>query len=240
MKRLFDPFIIIEAIQLTLKKYEPLFTFPFAKECFLYQNQTQAVNWNELISQNFSQEKSDFLNSLFDHLNHLIQNQTAERSDLLRIFGELLIELHPDDRHEMNLNETQETTRAVEILTQMYENWEPITNQPTNSSKPGMDNRGVDSSEGGDDSEDVPPEYSIQERTLKISFPKGDDEENTITKVQLSKILSSFGEISEVQSLSIHFSPHSFTLSPLSLFLAHRLVGKRSSVCCLTKIWRVS
>jgi hypothetical protein len=43
MKRLFDPFIIIEAIQLTLKKYEPLFTFPFAKECFLYQNQTQAV-----------------------------------------------------------------------------------------------------------------------------------------------------------------------------------------------------
>jgi hypothetical protein len=200
MQRLFDPFIILEAIQLTLKKYEPIFPFSFSKQLFLLFQNNQSVNLNELIFGNFSKDQYDFLNSLMDHINHLLRNETAEKSELLAIYSDLLIELYPEDRHEMGLNETQEATRAVDILTQIYEHWVP-TNETKNTQLR------IDQGESSEDdgSTSGSPEYSIQERTLKVSFPKGDEEENTISRGQLSQILSTFGEISEV-TLTIAFS----------------------------------
>lgn len=179
MKRLFDPFIIIEAIQLVLKKFEPIITYPLIKELVIQRNKNYSI-----ILKNLSTEHSNFLKYLMLHIEILLKNGTAERLDLMTIFSELVLDPHPND-----CNHGDESKVALEVFIEIYDNWREILEV-------------ADEIIDGGTIDHIPDvtvtEYSIQDRTVKISFPKGEYEENMITKNQLTKILSNFGEISEV------------------------------------------
>jgi hypothetical protein len=239
MRRLFDPFIIISAILLTLQKYEPIFTYSLSQQLY-HLFDVQNINPHELyeLFQKLPTLQFEFLKSLFQHFEILSQNQTAVEEDFLLVYGEILIELSPKE----SLDETLEKKKSIQILKMIFECWhEVLREEPENGGGDDHDDgKGDDSRDGtheDESSEHSPPIelYSIQDRTVKVSFPKGDDEENTITKPQLTKVMASFGEISEVHRLLLLF-PH----NPLLPWWCYRLDGRRSFVWSHSDTWRVS
>jgi hypothetical protein len=215
MRRLFDPFIIITAILLTLQRYEPIFTYSFSQQ--FHQNfDIQHSNSRDLpnLLEKFSIEKVQFLKSFFEHLKMIQKNGTAIEDDCVTVYGELMIELSPKE----SVDETMERRKSIQILREIFHDWSEVMRE-TEGREGEREGEGEGERGEGDDSGDVtiddgssePPQgdlYSIQDRTIKITFPKGDDEENTITRPQLTKVMSAFGEISEV-SLSPPSAPPS-------------------------------
>ena len=187
IRKLFDPILISLVVKEIFQQFEPIFTYELSQELI---NESQ--NIQEIINK-LSTTRKQFIKRFFHHLNLLIQGNLAKEVDIISCFNEILIEIHPNE----SVKDSIETLNCINLFNEIFTNWKLYFNFKDDKDILNSNNS-ISTNEKliGIDSTIVT--YSIQERSVKISFPKGDYEENYLDQSSLSKILGRFGEISEV------------------------------------------
>jgi hypothetical protein len=224
IRSIFDPFIIASCVCLVLAKYAPIFTYSISKDI----TTDDGSNLPEIVL-NIPENKRQFLKKLFYHFDAMISRGLSSQDDIMASFGNILIELGPKD------SIPDEANVCINSLRQIYSDWHNLFNastqpQPSSAVPAPQEPPPTPLQDPSPDQSS----YSLQDRSLKVTFPKADDD-NMLSERDFSHVMSKFGEVTNVllysplPSSSLLISLLCSIPSPLSYLLC-RLGGGRNSL----------